>query len=202
MALTVDDKRKILKTILGFVPEPLVELEERAAHRFLSYRHIINDLDRAFASFSKLREVELAFQDQDNGLVVSALWRQGIGCYARCFTRSEDGFQSLDAKKIMSRSQLIMHEALMGLRHTFIAHRGKNDLEDGFVIAFQVKGESGSSWKLEPIELLQKGRYMEPVEEVERHILEVLDIAVKRFEHHRAGVERKLNEKFGGTELP
>lgn len=191
-----EDKRTVVKTILGFVPEPFLELERIEAQRVLSFRHIVNDLDTAASSLEKLLMLQKAFSELDN-IIVAALWRQCLACYARCFTKSDDGFSSLEETNVIDSGHSAMHRTLMSLRHTTLAHRGVNEIEDGFVLVLPIRENGHVVLKLEPIEVLRQGHFIEEVQMVINHIrdlhLSVQQLAAKRVE----GITKKLSKELG-----
>ena len=73
------------------------------------------------------------------------LWYSLISLYGRCFTDSSHSKKpKLETNDLFSSSngELITHQNLMDIRHTFIAHRGDNDNELPIVYLKIPKNES------------------------------------------------------------
>lgn len=88
-----------------------------------------------------LRQIEKP--NKKNSIVISALWKNVIISYAKKFTKSDDGYSSLEKRDCIKHDQLELHEKIMNLRNSFIAHRGENDIEKSLLLLYEEERENG-----------------------------------------------------------
>jgi hypothetical protein len=64
-----------------------------------------------------------------------ALWQSVIITYGKCFTENKAGLSKLEKSILDGKQQQLkdLHEVLMDLRHSYIAHRDDTDKEQAVV---------------------------------------------------------------------
>ena len=101
------------------------------AKKSVSYMLIREDL--LFIKESCIRLIACKKAEQQDRLLITALWQSIIVTYGKCFTENEGGFSKLTKDIINSDEFNNTHERLMDLRHSFIAHRDDSEKEMGFI---------------------------------------------------------------------
>lgn len=111
----------------------------------------------------KLKSVEV------DDLIISSLWMQAVSCYAKAFTKSEDGFSKLEAQfYFKSDRALNIHEELMTLRNSYIAHRGNNEFEKSLFVVSIDKSNITRTYIFPTI--LKKGHYFKNYKSKLKHL--------------------------------
>jgi len=101
------------------------------AKKSVSYMLIREDL--LFIKEACTRLIACKKAEQQDKLLITALWQSIIVTYGKCFTENEGGFSKLTSDIIKSDEFHNTHERLMDLRHSFIAHRDDSEKEMGFI---------------------------------------------------------------------
>ena len=105
------------------------------------------DLSRKLKSFMLIREdlyfildvaenlLSLKESAEPDAAIQLALWQSMLITYGKCFTENKAGFSKLEKslfEKYQTKYQLL-HENMMGLRHSYIAHRDDTEHEQAMV---------------------------------------------------------------------
>ena len=110
-----------------------------------SYMLIREDLRSMIEILTKL----IAFRGQlepDKALCF-ALWQSIIVTYGKCFTENKAGLSKLEKSVLDDKDQNLrdLHEVLMDLRHSYIAHRDDTDKEQAVVfMKIPIQKENGN----------------------------------------------------------
>jgi len=113
-------------------------------------------MSKKFIAFCAMkRDLELVLEyitllkgNPQNPTIKSSLTFSTIALYGKCFTdASKNNYPKLEPNNIFKDQAefLQTHEFLMGLRHQFIAHRGKTESEIGIAFMLLPKGDDGQS---------------------------------------------------------
>jgi hypothetical protein len=69
-----------------------------------------------------------------NPLLITGMWEKLLITYGKIFSASKDGYSTLNIK-FVDNCDLVLHNKLIGIRNSYLAHRGKNDYEHYTLIA-------------------------------------------------------------------
>jgi hypothetical protein len=102
------------------------EVPKEEAKKIISWYLITQDIDEMVgcvncaAAIAKIQPMNL--------LIITALWEKMIIGYGKIFGKSEDGFSTLPIK-LIDKTDMPLHNELIKIRHSYLAHRGENQLE-------------------------------------------------------------------------
>ena len=105
-----------------------------------------------------LRQIEKP--NKKNSIVISALWKHVIISYAKNFTKSDEGYSSMEKRDCIKHDQIELHEKIMNLKNSFIAHRGENNIENSLLLLYEEKRENGQITLGFVIKLAFKGSHL------------------------------------------
>lgn len=130
-----------------------------------------------------------------NLLMVSALWEKMIIAYGKIFGGSKDGYTTLQ-RKMVGNADLPLHDQLIGLRNSFLAHRGENDFENHKLI-LSVEGTEDNChvqfivpWS-KPV-----GQYGNPVF-VRQYLKRIRKKVLRQLAYMKESYEKEIYEDLG-----
>lgn len=109
-----------------------VSLESPKALQLAAYHSILNDVETSLEYFKLLTDSSVHLSAE----IRKAVLISAIMTYCRCFTDSEGRRSKIDETVYKGHSQLLtIHQKLMSLRHTHLAHCGASHYEQRKVVA-------------------------------------------------------------------
>ncbi|RZJ77583.1 MAG: hypothetical protein EOO47_16365 [Flavobacterium sp.] len=127
-------KTDIYKALRSSYPNNLLyEMPELLSKKLRSFMLIREDL-----SFIEKIAEQLIFSRQSsssNSVIERALWQSIIITYGKCFTETKAGMSKLEKALFAKHGEKYesMHNHLMDIRHSYIAHRGETANEQAMV---------------------------------------------------------------------
>jgi hypothetical protein len=129
-------KEKILDLAFKHDHVQMHEVDSKYAKPLISLHMIQCDIVGVIEAIKKAIALCKPEAIENDEIVISALWQKAIITYGKVFTKSADGFSSLEASKyIKTEADMEIHKKLMNIRNGFIAHRGANDFENILLVA-------------------------------------------------------------------
>lgn len=166
------------------VKEPIYQIIDKFSRPAISLYLIQNDLKEIGECLTKAEK----YIGKDN-LLVTALWKSAIVTYGKIFTKSDDGFTSLEKKDCIIEEFSTLHEELILLRNSFTAHRGKNEIENSMMFTYEKRENDSVSFEYIIPTALKVGHLISEIDKVKELIIELEKI-----------VEQKLNKKLKGID--
>jgi hypothetical protein len=159
--------QRLIKAVQQKDPETIkIALPGFLAKKSISYMLIREDLLFIKAVCSRL--ITYKKENEQDKVLITALWQSFIVTYGKCFTENDGGFSKLTKEIISSDEFLETHEQLMNLRHSFIAHRDDSEKEMGFIyMRLPATGELTGQTEYQ----IQSSKQWSPsIEEAERYL--------------------------------
>jgi len=131
----IDEARiAIMKTVRDSNPDSYVYvLPNLFTKKMKSFMLIREDLNLLIEVTNRL----IYFQNQEpaDDILSFALWQSIIVTYGKCFTENNAGLSKLEKKFLDESDPKLqqLHEKLMDLRHSYIAHRDETEKEQALV---------------------------------------------------------------------
>jgi hypothetical protein len=143
-------KDDILLRLLEKVKKDNTDSNNYVIPKFLSQRlidYVSIQSDLVFLIDSVTRLIDLKRLNQIDLTIETSIWYSIIAIYGRCFTDASMAkrtkLEIRDCVDCSKKDLLDLHDKIMGLRHSFIAHRG--DTENEVSVAFLKLPKSDSS---------------------------------------------------------
>lgn len=149
------------------------------------------ELSKKLKSFMLIREdltfilniakelISLRESADSNTAIELALWQSILITYGKCFTENKAGFSKLEKSLLEtydSKYQL-MHEHLMEVRHSYIAHRGDTVHEQAMV--FIKVSKTGNMLDGDTEDIIIARKQASPRVSDLKSIIELLDLLIK-----------------------
>jgi hypothetical protein len=177
-------EKEIIKRVKQEINQPLYQITDKLAKPAISLFLIQNDLQEIRDC---LKEVE-NYVDKNN-LLVKALWKNAVISYGKIFAKSDDGFTSLEKLDCISEKYEKIHDKLISLRNSFIAHRGYNEVENSMLLTYEKRENGLISFEYTIPTAIQVGHLISEIDIVKELILELSKL-----------VEKKLHKKLKGID--
>lgn len=111
------------------------------------YMSMREDLVLCLKTLLELKKLVEEGVDDSKQHILTALWNSMIIVYAKCYTDASTARKSkLEINEILKNDKqdlIDIHNHIMSIRHTFIAHRGDNENEQAIVFFSQPKMNDG-----------------------------------------------------------
>lgn len=130
-------------------------------------------------------------------LVVPALWEKMIIAYGKIFGGSKDGYTTLQ-RKMIDNADLPLHDQLIQIRHSFVAHRGENDFENHKLILSVEGTEDNCHVQFIVPWSKPAGQYGNPVI-VRRYLKRIRKKVLRQLAHLKESYEKEIFEDLGLT---
>jgi len=171
------------------------EVKDKNAKPIISLWLISQDIEEMIACVERAIKVQ-GITNVDE-LIPKSLWEKMIISYGRIFSHSEDGFSKIETKHYFtSKRSLAIHNHLIGIRNSYLAHRGYNDYEHCLMILDLVKTDDQVRFQFSFPTAKQVGYFNSNIKSILRHI-KILDRKVKE----NLGKKIKKLERFIIDEL-
>lgn len=177
-------EKEIVRRTKEEIKKPLYQITDKFAKPAISLYLIQNDLTLIANCLTKAE----SYVDKDE-LLVSSLWKNAVVTYGKIFAKSDDGFTSLEKSDCISDKYLKVHNELISLRNSFIAHRGDNEVENSMLLTYE-KRENG----------LVNFEYTIPTAIQIGHLINDIDVIKDLISELKTIVENKLNKKLKGID--
>lgn len=158
-------KRFIVNQAKKEIKKPLYQISDRFAKPVISLYLIKNDLDEIMYCLNRVGD----YIDKENELV-SALWKNAIVTYGKIFTKSDDGYTSLEKKDCINNDKIELHDELIRLRNSYIAHRGNNDIENCLLLMYEKRENGHVSFEFTIPTAIQIGHIVKEIDDVKELI--------------------------------
>lgn len=169
------------------------DLPEAESKKMLSLYLIAQDLEEMTKCINLA--AALGLPNTHNTLIITALWEKMIMIYGRLFARSNDGYSSLNESFIKS-GDLPLHQELITLRNSYLAHRGKNVLEHHKLIVSVEGTEENCRVEFIVPNIQLKGHFADPVR-MRQYLKRLRKEVLFRLAYKRDKVEREIWETLG-----
>lgn len=181
-------KEGIEKEIVSWAKEeikqPFYRITDKFAKPAISLYLIQSDLEEISNCITKAE----GFIDKDE-LLLRSVWKNAVVTYGKIFAKSKDGFTSLEKSDCISEKYLDIHNELIALRNSFIAHRGDNEVENSMLLAYEQKENGFVGFEYTITTATQIGHLTNDIELIKGLISDLKII-----------VENKLNKKLKGID--
>jgi hypothetical protein len=177
-------EKEIIERTKQEIKQPLYQVTDKFAKPTISLYLIQTDLEQINDCLTKAE----SYLNKDDLLVIS-LWKNAVVTYGKIFAKSNDGFTSLEKSDCISEKHLEIHDELISLRNSFIAHRGNNGVENSMLMAYEKRENGFISFEYTIPTAMQIGHLINDIELIKDLISELKTI-----------VENKLNKKLKGID--
>jgi uncharacterized protein YutE (UPF0331/DUF86 family) len=176
--------KEIVRRTKEEIKQPLYQITDKFAKPAISLYLIQNDIEEIANCITKAE----GYIDKDE-LLVSSLWKNAVVTYGKIFAKSDDGFTSLEKSDCISEKYLEIHNKLIALRNSFIAHRGENEVENSMLLTYEKRENGFISFEYTIPTAMKIGHLINDIELVKSLISEL-----------KTKVENKLNKKLKGID--
>ena len=188
MKLDSEQKERFLKMVSKADSLECYEYDGKRARPFISLYLFKQDITEILAwvdcviSLSQIKGIHPS--------AISVFWEKIITTYAKNFTRSYDKFSKMEiAKYSKDADDLVLHEQIMKVRNTYVAHREKNDFEYHTVLVALVGTEDNCNMEISVPTLKLLGHYFEPVK-MQKYLKKLFKKVDYQLKIKRDGLER------------
>jgi len=137
------------------------EIDNVIAKPIISLHLILLDIEEMIGCMDNI--ILLGKVKNANNLIVSALWEKAIISYGKIFSKSNDGFSSIESSTYFKNDGDIMrHNMIIDTRNNYIAHRGYNDFEYNIMVLDVVGTEEECYMEFSVPSLRKVGDYFNP----------------------------------------
>ena len=141
-------KDKIIELVKEQEKRQIFEVDMKLAKPIISLWLIQTDIEQIIDTVKKVVTLSKLDKIKVDEIVISGLWQKTIVTYGKLFTKSEDGFSTLEQSEyIKTIEDKNLHDKLMDIRHSYIAHRGLSDFENCLLLAILDKTEENCSFE-------------------------------------------------------
>jgi hypothetical protein len=179
-----DIEKEIVERTEKEIKKPLFQITNKFAKPAISLYLIQTDLEQITDCLTKAE----GYVNQED-LLVSSLWKNVVVTYGKIFAKSDDGFTSLEKSDCISEKYLEIHNELIRLRNSFVAHRGDNEVENGMLLVYQKQENGFISFEYTIPTAVRIGRLVNSIDLIKDLISEL-----------KTTVEKKLNKKLIGID--
>lgn len=193
---TNDPKRDYLMKELK-IPNSIFrcEVDPVTAKPYISLYLIAEDIKLMITCMDSLILAQKAVKP--HALIVVALWQKVIVDYGKIFSKSKDRFSTLEVSLYFKEDQeKKLHEAIILIRNSLIAHRGDNDFEYHIMAADVVGTEENCNVLFSVPGFKSFGNYFEPVV-MRRHLKQLLKKVNKQLSKKIGKLEQHVYEEMG-----
>jgi hypothetical protein len=142
------------------------KVHTKTATRYISKYLACRDLEEMIVCLDSLKLMKDL--TKANAFLVTALWEKVLVGYGKLFLAG-DGFSKLVPDDYFKEDSMQLHEAMMTVRHSYLAHRGHNEFEYYVMLADLVGTEDNCRLELFVPGYKKMGHYFEPVA-VRQHV--------------------------------
>ena len=177
-------EKEIVRRTKEEIKKPLYQITDKFAKPAISLYLIQNDLIQISDCITKVE----SYVDKDD-LLVSSLWKNAVVTYGKIFAKSDDGFTSLEKSDCISDKYLKIHNELISLRNSFIAHRGDNEVENSMLLTYEIRENGFVNFEYTIPTAIQIG-----------HLINDIDVVKDLISELKTIVENKLTKKLKGID--
>jgi hypothetical protein len=121
-------KKMLLEATASTKGATRYEIIDPRVKSIISLWLILKDLEEMIDCIERAKKVQLI--NNIDQLIPKSLWEKMVISYGKIFSQSDDGFSKIESKHYFtSKRSLGIHEKLIKVRNSYLAHRGYNDYE-------------------------------------------------------------------------
>jgi hypothetical protein len=195
--------------------EKLIYLIKKAVAEYGTDNNVVaipGFLSKSFIAYCSMREdilLSLQYIEHLRAIPTDAVIRSAlnytlISHYGKCFTdASKNKSPKLEPSKIFENNEnyIEIHEFIMGLRHEFIAHRGKSDSEAGIAFMVFPIGRPDENAQIRFKQLKDVSFNEEKILEIEKLLNFILTVLEKKIEKCTNKIYKGFFELFTVKEI-
>jgi hypothetical protein len=194
MNITEEQKAAFLKMVLKADNLEEYEYHGKRAKPFISLFLFKQDIAEILGLLDTV--ILLSQIKQVGPSIIAVFWEKIIITYTRNFTKSKHHYSKFEIAEYLSDAdELALHEQMMTVRNTFIAHREENDFEYHTVLVVLAGAPENCHMEISVPTIKKVGHYFDPVK-MRRYLKKLFKKVDRQLNIKRDDLERFLFDEL------